>query len=174
MDHGLEVAARWLGILTTGLLISSEDEESAKLLQKVVGGPALADLRHWFGTADAAAIRSARIAVIEACIAIVRADREVGDVEREAIERIVMLSELDDEAQTSLRKHVDEDVPLDGIAPRLAHPALREALLVLTWLVAKADGRVQDAEAGVYGMLADKLGVTPTRASELRSILGKV
>ncbi|MFO0686256.1 MAG: TerB family tellurite resistance protein [Sandaracinus sp.] len=173
MEHGLEAAARWLGILTTGLLVGSEDEESAKLLQKVVGGPALADLRHWFASADPAASRDARIAVIEACIAIVRADRAVGDVERDAIERIVMLSELDEEAQASLRKHVDEDVPLDGIAPRLAHPALREALLVLTWQIAKADGRVQDAEAGLYGMLADKLGVTPTRASELRSILGK-
>ena len=35
---------------------------------------------------------------------------------------------------------------------------------MLTWQIAKADGRVQDAEAGLYGMLADKLGVTPTRA----------
>lgn len=173
MNEALLAAERWLGILSTGLLVGAEDEASAKLLQHAIGSPALVALRHWFATEDAAVTREARIAMVEACIAIVRADRSVGDAEREAVENIILRSELDDETQESLRKHIDSDVSLDGIAPRLKQPALAEALLVLAWQLARADGRVQDDEAGVYGLLADKLGVTPTRASELRSALAK-
>lgn len=173
MDNALEAAARWLGILSTGLLVGSDDEASAKTLQRVIGAPALTALRHWFDSADPAATRDARVAVVEACIAIVRADRSVGDLEREAVEKIILLSELDDETQLALQKHIDSDVSLDGIASRLTQPALAEALLVLAWQIARADGRVQDDEVGVYGVLADKLGVTPTRASELRTILSK-
>ncbi len=173
MESALEAAERWLGILSSGLLVSSEDEASAKTLQRVIGSPALTALRHWFASADPALTREARVAAVEACIAIVRADRVVGDAEREAVENIILKSDLDEATQASLRKHIDTDVSLDGIATRLAQPALAEALLVLAWQLARADGRVQDDEAGVYGLLADKLGVTPTRASELRSILTK-
>lgn len=173
MDNALEAAERWLGILSTGLLIGSDDEASIKILQRAIGAPALTALRHWFASADPALTREARIAWVEACIAIVRADRSVGDVEREAVENIILHSELDDETQASLGKRIDSDVVLDGIANRLAQPALAEALLVLAWQLAKADGRVQDDEAGVYGVLADQLGVTPTRASELRTILSR-
>ncbi len=173
MTEALDSAARWLGILSTGMLVGAADEEAAKLLRSVLGGPALSGLRQWFHDADPSVAREARIAAVEACIAIVRADRTVGDTEREAVENIIMHSELDEETQASLRKHIDTDVSLDGIAARLSQPALAEALLVLAWQIAKADGRVQDVEAGVYGTLADKLGVTPTRASELRSLLSK-
>lgn len=170
MDDALEAAARWLGILSTGMLVGAQDEASAKTLQRVLGAPALKALREWFSSADPALTREARIAAVEACIAIVRADRSVGDTEREAVEQIILRSELDEETQEKLRMHIDTDVSLDGIGARLAQPALAEALLVLAWQLAKADGRVQDDEAGVYGVLADKLGVSPTRASELRSI----
>lgn len=173
MENALESAERWLGILSSGLLVGADDEASAKLLQHAIGTHALVELRHWFASADPALTRQARIAMVEGCIAIVRADRTVGDLEREAVENIILRSELDDETQLSLRKHIDEDVSLDGIAARLGQPALAEALLVLAWQLARADGRVQDDEAGVYGVLADKLGVTPKRASELRTILGK-
>lgn len=170
MDEALESAARWLGILTTGMLVGGQDEASAKTLQRVIGAPRLKELREWFASADPAVTREAKIAAVEACIAIVRADRTVGDAEREAVEDIILHAELDEATQERLRKHIDEDVVLDGIGARLAQPALAEALLVLAWQIAKADGRVQDDEAGVYGVLADKLGVSPTRASELRSI----
>lgn len=173
MDNALDSAARWLGILSTGLLVGSEDEAAAKILQKAIGGPALSDLREWFQKTAPSVTRDARIAVVEACIAIVRADRTVGDAEREAVERIIQLSELDEAEQQRLSKHIDTDVSLDGLAARMPKPALAEAMLVLAWQLAKADGRVQDDEAGLYGTLADKLGVTPTRASELRTILGK-
>jgi hypothetical protein len=42
---------------------------------------------------------------------------------------------------------------------------------VLAWQIARADGRVAPEEAGVFGELADKFGVSPTRANELRSKL---
>jgi uncharacterized membrane protein YebE (DUF533 family) len=171
MNDGLERAARWLGILSTGMLVGSEDEASALLLQKVLGKDALTGLRAWFGQADPAVAREARIAAVEACIAIVRADRQVDDAEREAVENVILRSELDDDAQAALRAKIDQDVSLDGIAARLGQPALAEALLVLAWELARSDGRTQPEEAGVYGQLADKLGVTPTRASELRSLL---
>jgi len=173
MDNALAIAERWLGILSTGMLVGADDEAAAKLLATVLGGPVLNGLRQWFQTADPEVARQARIAAVEACIAIVRADRTVGDTEREAVENIIMHSGLDEETQASLQKHIDSDVSLDGLASRLAQPALAEALLVLAWQLAKADGRVQDAEAGVYGQLADKLGVTPKRASELRTLLSK-
>ena len=171
MDNALAAAARWLGILSSGLLVGGEDEASAKLLQRVLGAHALSGLREWFSSADPALTREARIAAVEACIAIVRADRSVGDAEREAVEAIILRSELDEATQEALRVHIDQDVSLDGIAARLSQPALAEALLVLAWQLARADGRVQDEEAGVYGVLADKLGVSPTRASALRAIL---
>jgi uncharacterized membrane protein YebE (DUF533 family) len=173
MENALDTAARWLGILSTGLLVGNEDEVSAKVLQGAIGGPALNDLREWFQKTAPSVTRDARIAVVECCIAIVRADHTVGDAEREAVEKIILMSELDDEAQQQLAKRIDTEVSLDGIAARLPKPALAEAMLVLAWQLARADGRVQDDEAGVYGTLADKLGVTPARASELRTILGK-
>jgi uncharacterized membrane protein YebE (DUF533 family) len=173
MTNALDSAARWLGILSTGMLVGAEDDAAAKLLQKVLGAGTLSGLRQWFASADPAVAKEARVAAVEACIAIVRADGNVGDAEREAIESILMRSELDEETQEKLRKHVDQDVVLDGLGARLGQPALAEALLVLAWQLARSDGRVQDEEAGVYGVLADKLGVTPARASELRSILGK-
>ncbi len=40
---------------------------------------------------------------------------------------------------------------------------------MLAWQVALSDGKVHDEERGAYGILADKLGVTPARASELRA-----
>jgi uncharacterized membrane protein YebE (DUF533 family) len=173
MEDALGAAARWLGILSTGMLVGSEDEASALLLSRVLGKPTLTALREWFASADPAAARQARVAAVEACIAIVRADRKVDDAEREAIENIILHSELDDEAQTQLRAHIDQDVSLEGIGARLGPPALAEALLVLAWQLARADGRVQPEEAGVYGVLADKLGVSPARASELRTLLSK-
>src|SRR4051812_35476026 len=140
MDDALAAAARWLGILSSGLLVGSEDEASAKILQKVIGAPRLTELRHWFANAEPAVTREARIAAVECCIAIVRADRSVGDAEREAVENIILHSELDEETQASLQKHIDSDVSLDGMGPRLAQPALAEALLVLAWQLARSDG----------------------------------
>ena len=171
MENPLESAARWLGILSSGFLIGEEAEASAKILQRVLGQQPLSELRQWFANADPKDTREARIAAVEACIAIVRGDREVGDLEREAVERIILLSDLDDETQASLQKHIDSDVSLEGMAARLTQPALRDALLVLAWQVARADGRVTPEEAGVYGLLADQLGVSPTRANELRAKL---
>lgn len=173
MDRNLDLATRWLGILTTGVLMGDDAEKAALELRSALGGDKLADLRQWFATHDEATTKAARVAAVEGCIAIVRADRNVDAEEREAIERIIQLSELDDETQAALSKHIDQDVSLDGLGDRLGHPVLKEALLVLAWQLAKADGKVQEDELGLYGVLADKLGVAPRRASDLRTALGE-
>jgi uncharacterized tellurite resistance protein B-like protein len=163
----------WLGILATGMLVGRDAELSAASARKLVGNEQLADLRRWFTDATPEAARDARMAAIEACIAIVHADRVVKDEERDFVERVIQQSELDDDAQQALVKRIETAPALDGIAKRLPHPALAELLLVLAWSVALADGKVQDEERGAYGVLADQLGVTPTRASELRASMTK-
>ena len=169
MEPGADTTTRWLGILWTGMLIGHDAELSAESAQRLVGEKALADLRQWFVAATPEAARDARVAAIEACIAIVHADRVVKDEEREFVGRVIQLSELDLATQEALRRGIDTAPSLDGVAARLGHPALAELLLVLAWQVALVDGKVHDEERGAYGILADKLGVTPTRASELRT-----
>jgi uncharacterized tellurite resistance protein B-like protein len=169
METAADSTARWLGILSTGMLIGRDAELSAQSAQRLVGEKALGELRRWFQTATPEAAKDARVAAIEACIAIVHADRVVKDEERELVERVIQLSELDPETQEAMTKRIDTAPVLDGIAKRLPHPALAELLLVLAWQVALSDGKVHDEERGAYGVLADQLGVTPTRASELRT-----
>lgn len=172
MDTAADTTARWLGILSTGMLIGRDAELSAESAQRLVGETALGELRRWFIDATPEAARDARVAAIDACIAIVHADRVVKDEERDFVERVIQLSELDEATQESLVARIDVAPSLEGIGARLPHPALAELLLVLAWQVALSDGKVHDEERGAYGVLADKLGVTPTRASELRTTKG--
>lgn len=169
MEQAADSTARWLGILSTGMLIGRDAELSAESAQRLVGEKALGELRQWFVSAAPEAARDARIAAIEACIAIVHADKVVKDEEREFVGRVIQLSELDEATQEELIQRIDTPASLEGLAARLPHPALAELLLVLAWQVALSDGKVHADERGTYGILADKLGVTPTRASELRT-----
>ncbi len=163
--------ARWMGILSTGLLVGADAEAAAIRAQRVLGSEQLSELRRWFGALPPEGLRDAKCAVVEACIAIVHADGVVADPERELVERIIQLAELDDEAQAWLVGKIDTAPSLDTVAPRLTHPALRELVLVMAWQIATADGQVEQAEHGAYGVLADRLGVSPTRASVLRTVL---
>jgi tellurite resistance protein len=163
--------ARWMGILSTGLLVGSEAEAAAVRAQKVLGTQQLGELRRWFGALPPEGLRDAKCAVIEACIAIVHADGVVSDSERELVERMVQLAELDDDAQAWLTRRVDEKPVLDEVVPRLTHPALRELVLVMAWQIVTADGQVEAAEHSAHAQLAEKLGVGAARASVLRTIL---
>lgn len=163
--------ARWMGILSTGLLVGSDAEAAAIRAQKVLGSQQLSELRRWFGALPPEGLRDAKCAVIEACIVIVHADGVVDDSERELVERMVQLAELDDDAVAWLSKRIDERPELDAIVARLTHPALRELVLVMAWQIVTVDGTVEPAEHQAYGDLADKLGVESARASVLRTIL---
>jgi uncharacterized membrane protein YebE (DUF533 family) len=163
--------AHWMGILTTGLLVGSEAEAAAARAQKVLGSQQLAELRRWFSALPPEGLRDAKFAVVEACIAIVHADGVVADPERELVERIVQLAELDEGAQEWLIQKIDTTPSMDEVVPRLTHPALRELVLVMCWQIVTADGRVEQAEHAAYSALAEKLGVSAARASILRTIL---
>lgn len=163
--------ARWMGILSTGLLVGSDAEAAAIRAQKVLGNQQLSELRRWFGNLPPESVRDAKIAVIEACIAIVHADGVVADPERELVERIVQLADLDDTAVEWLVKRVDETPELDAVIARLTHPALRELVLVMTWQIVTADGSVEQTEHTAHVQLAEKLGIEAGRASVLRTIL---
>jgi uncharacterized membrane protein YebE (DUF533 family) len=171
MTQVAESVARWMGILSTGLLMGAEAEQAAVRAQRVLGAGPLAELRRWFAALPDETVRDAKCAVIEACISIVHADGSVGDAERELIERMIQLSDLDPEAEAWLNGKVEAPGTLDEIVPRLTHTGLRELVLVMAWQLALADGHAQQSEHGAYGVLADRLGVAPGRASELRSIL---
>lgn len=163
--------ARWMGILSTGLLVGSEAEAAAIRAQKVLGSEQLSELRRWFGALPPEGLRDAKCAVVEACIAIVQADGVVADQERELLERIVQLSDLDDASQEGLLRRIDEKPSLDSVAERLPHPGLRELVLVMAWQLVTSDGHVEAAEHTAHVTLADRLGVSAARASVLRTIL---
>lgn len=160
-----------MGILSTGLLIGAEAEAAALRAQRVLGTQPLAELRRWFAALPEDALRDAKCAVIEACVSIVHADGGVNDEERELIERMIQLGEFDPVAEEWLQGRVNAPPSLEEIVPRLPHTGLRELVLVMAWQIALADGHAAQAEHGAYGVLADRLGVEPVRASQLRSVL---
>jgi uncharacterized tellurite resistance protein B-like protein len=168
MDDVADSAARWLGILGSGVLIGEEAERSARRAQQVLGAEPLADLRRWFDALDPETARDAKLAVVEACIAMIHADQKVTDLERDLLDRIVRRAEFDIETESAVLARIDAPPPLEAIVPRIPHPVLREVALLMSWQIAMADGRTAMEEYQAYGVLADRLGIPPRRASELR------
>lgn len=168
----VESIARWMGILTTGLLIGSEAEEAAKRAQRVLGSARLSELRGWFDATPAPVVRDAKCAVIEACIAIGKADGSVDASERELLEEMLRLAELDDASSDELRARIDQaPAALDALVARLTQPSLRELVLVMAWQIITADGVTAADEERAYEALAAQLEIEPARALELRTIL---
>ncbi len=160
---------RWLGVLATGVLRDRADEDAVLAATRIVGEEALGGLREWFAARTPEERQTTQCAVIEACIAMVHADRVVTDAERAQLRALIDASRLDEAHVARMRKGIDHAPhSLDAVVARLGHPVLRELLLVLAWELANVDGQLDDAERGTYGLLAARLGVAPERAHALR------
>jgi hypothetical protein len=141
MNDVADSAARWLGILGSGVLVGEEAVRSARRAQQVLGREAVGDLRKWFDTLDPPSSLDAKCAVIELCVAMIHADRKITEAERALFDQIVERAELDTESADALRARLLAPPPLEAIIPRIPHPVLREVALLLAWQVAVADGR---------------------------------
>lgn len=170
MREVADQVARWLGIFSTGMLLGSEAEQALERSMAVLGKDRVVELRKWFEAQPPESLEAAKAAVVEACISIVLADGQVADAERELIGRIVLLSELEDATQQALMARIDAPPALESVVARIPHPSLRELVLVMAWQLALADGKADPTEHGAYGVLADRLGISPERASELRAL----
>lgn len=162
--------ARWLGILSTGVLDGEDDERSIERAARVLGQERLSALREWFREQPPDAVRAAKCAVIEAAIAIAQADRSLAEAERTLVERIVQLARLDDAARIQIFAALERRAALDDIGQRVGHPSLAELTLALAWQVASTDDQIDESERGVYGELAKRLGIPPERAKSLRTL----
>ena len=162
--------ARWMGILSSGMLIGEEAERSALRAHHVLGRERLLELRAWFDAQPPEAVADAKVAIVEAIMSIALADGGLEARERALADHMIELAELDEVTQVALRDRISAPPTLDAVVPRIAHPSLRELVLVMAWQMAKVDGRVEQEEHGAYGVLADRLGVTPVRSHELRAL----
>ena len=170
MKQVADQVARWLGILSSGVLDGEDAERSLVRAHQVLGEERLGELREWFRDTPAQVVADAKRAVVEACVAVVHADEVVTGSERELVARIVQLAALDPASARSLEASIDAPLPLDQIAPRIPHPALRELVLVIAWQIAQVDEDIDGTERGTYGELAKRLAITPARAKELRGL----
>ena len=160
---------RWLGVLATGVLRDRADEDAILAAARIVGEDALASLREWFAAHTPDERQVTQCAVIEGCIAMVHADRVVTDAERAQLRALIEASRIDEAHAERMKKAIDHSPrAMDHIVRSLTHPVLRELLLVLAWELANVDGKLDDAERGLYGLLAAQLSVTPERAQTLR------
>jgi len=160
----------WLGLLARGGVL--QDGAGAKAVASfVVGEERVGELAAWFGTQDVEAARRERRAAVELCIWMAHADREVSPEERLLLRQLVARSGLDEDTQDELVHAVHHPAPIDRIEQRLTHPVLRELMLALAWELAMADGRIDGAELALYTSLADRFGIDPERATEIRGAL---
>ena len=168
-------AEHWLGVLATGVLLDDADEHAVLEAERILGEETLASLRGWFTGRTPAERQETQCAVIEACIAMVHADRIVTEGERTQVRALIDSSRLDAEHRAQMHDAIRR-APRDFAAHvgRLGHPALRELLLVLAWELAKADGVLDETERATYGVLAAELEVSPERARVLRDALAPV
>jgi tellurite resistance protein len=171
MNQVADEVARWLGILTTGVLVGADAERSMERAVTVLGEERLGELRAWFASSTKEAVGDAKCAVIEAAIAFAHADHDVAETEREMVLRLVQLAGLDEPDAARLTASLVGRPSLETVAERIPHPALRELTLVIAWQIANADAAIDEQERGLYGELAKRLGIEPARAKALRDVL---
>ena len=112
---------RWLGVLATGVLRDRADEDAVLAATRIVGEEALGGLREWFAARTPQERQTTQCAVIEACIAMVHADRVVTDAERAQLRALIDASRLDEAHVARMRKGIDHAPhSLDAVVARHA------------------------------------------------------
>ena len=166
--------ASWLGALARGGVLESPSEKAGEAVAAyVVGEDALGELAVWFSTQLSEVATRERRAAIEVCIWMAHADRKVDPEEVHMLREIIGSSRLDEDTQDELVSAAHEPPSLAGLEKRLTHPVLRELLLALAWELASIDGRVDKLERDFYTGLAERLGVSAVRASEIQRAVGE-
>lgn len=172
MNDAPKAIAAWLGAMTGEAPQSLHADAGVVLARYVLGSDEVAALRGWFGEQPDAERAAVREALLETCIHMAHADRDLHPAERELIERAIEEAQLGPGAEARLRGHLTTGgvLPQD-LATRLAHPTLREMALALAWELALADDRVRPEELTAHASLVTALGVTAERAAYLRDRL---
>lgn len=172
MDDTSLAIATWLGTLARAGLVDSEHEAAGQAVAAYVVGEANVDsLREWLEAQDAEVRSREQEAAIEALIHMALVDRELHTDEEQLLLAIIENADLTKAAQKNLVRRIAAPRALEGIGERLTHPVLRELLLAMGWEMALADGRIDPAERRLYDRMAELLGVTQARATELREAL---
>ena len=174
MSPAQRAMSTWVGALARGGVVDDEDARAGEAVAAyVVGEAGLEALRAWFAGASADEVIRERRAAVEGCIWMAHADRDIHPEERHLLRQLVAFSGLPADSQDALVEAVHEPPSREGLAQRLTQPVLRELMLALSWELALADGRVDDAEASLYRALAAELSVSEARAAEIRDAVGE-
>lgn len=167
-----DALSTWVGALSRGgLLWSNREEEGVVAAANVVGNARLEELSHWFGTRSQAQLEGERVAAIKLCIWLARSDRDLADTERDLIADIIAHSDLGATAREQLLELLAKDAEVDRVAAvrELTHPVLQELILAMAWQIARADGKVEQAERTSFAQLAADFGLSDEVAARVRS-----
>ncbi len=165
--------ASWLSSLAKTGVVNETEEAGNAVAAYVVGEQRVAELAHWFASADANTVGRERRAAIELCISMAHADRVIDPEERHMLRQIVAASALPEDVQDELVASIHSPPPLVGIEARLTHPILRELMLALAWELALCDTRIHGAETELYDALASRLAIERARAEAIRDAVGE-
>lgn len=174
-----DVIATWIGALTGGGVLFSEDEErGVRAAILLVGEARLAELRTWFQHQDGQRRQEIRYAALTLAMLVLVADRALPIEEQELFDRLLDAAQLPERDRARAREllgHATRDprkLPHpETIAEALDHDALRELMLGMAWHVALIDGRIELGEDALYVRLARLFGVDDEVAARIREIV---
>lgn len=160
---------RWLA----GLAKAARDRDAflmdgERVVGHIVTDEALAELRDWLVQEPPKTVIEEQRAVIEACIRMAHANREIDPEERAELKELIAWSGLDEDVTDALVHEVHFPPPLGDLRERVRHPAIRDVLLALAWTMAMADGKADAPEKKLFSELVSKLGVTEEHADAIR------
>lgn len=163
---------RWLA----GLTKAARDRDvflrdGERIVGHIAPTEAVAALRDWLVQEPPKTVIEEQRAVIEACIRMAHANREIDLEERAELRELIAWSGLDEDATDELVAEVHSPPPLGDLRERVRHPVLRDVLLALAWTMAMADGSADAPEKKLFAELVSKLGVTPEHAEKIRKAM---